>query len=181
MTPPCEIPPGQVLLFTGDGKGKTTAALGLVLRMVGHGMRVLIAQFAKGTFPTGEAQACRRLGEAVTFMTLGEGWLSLGAKPPRREDLDQAGRAWRKFLKLAGDGDYDAIVLDEVNVLVAHGLLPVEEVTRFIDGRPRRTTLVLTGRGSVPELTERADYVTEMRNLKHPFDKGQSALRGIEY
>lgn len=180
MSASTDKPTGQVLLFTGDGKGKTTAALGLAVRMAGHDMRVLVVQFAKGTFPTGEEEAMRELGQAVTFVTLGEGWLHLGEGPPCTQDVEYARRAWEKFLRLAS-GDYDAIILDEINVLLAHKLLPVEEVTRFVDDRPVGLTLVLTGRGRIGELVERADYVTEMKKLKHPFDHGQSALPGIDY
>ena len=172
---------GPVLLFTGDGKGKTTAALGLTLRLAGHGRKVLVVQFAKGDMESGERRALEKLDDLVTLAPLGKGWLDLKAHPRRPEDVRQLRESWHQARRLIGSGDYDAVVLDEIVFVVSAGFLPAEEVLDFLDGKPSDLTVVMTGRGEVPEFVERADYVTVMRNVKHPFDKGAEAAPGIEY
>jgi cob(I)alamin adenosyltransferase len=173
--------PGKVLLLTGPGKGKTSAALGQVLRMAGHGMSVLVVQFVKGAREAGEHRALKRLADLVTVKPLGKGWLDLKAQPRRAEDLKQVRDAWVETQRLVRGGDFDALVLDEVLFVVSAGFLPAGEVAAFLDSRPEGLTVVLTGRGEVPELIERADYVTVMQSVKHPFDKGGEALAGVEY
>ena len=172
---------GPVLLFTGEGKGKTTAALGLTLRLAGHGRKVLVVQFAKGNMESGERRALEKLAELVTLVPLGKGWLDLEVQPRRPEDVRQVRESWQQALRLIETGDYDAVVLDEIVFVVSAGFLPAEDVLGFLDAKPAEMTVVLTGRGDVPEFVKRADYVTVMHNVKHPFDQGAKPAPGIEY
>jgi len=173
--------PGAVLMFTGDGKGKTTAALGLALRLAGHGRKVLVVQFAKGEVESGERRALGKLGDLVTLVPLGRGRLDLKTQPRRAEDLEQVRESWDEALRLIQTSAPGAVVLDEIVFVVSAGFLPVREVLTFLDGRSPELVVVMTGRGEVPELVERADYVTVMRNVKHPFDRGVEARPGIEF
>jgi cob(I)alamin adenosyltransferase len=172
---------GQVLIFTGNGKGKTVAAFGQALRLAGHGRRVLVVQFLKQPGRSGEVRALRRCSGRVTVKSLGKGRADLTARPPRAGDLAQIRRSWTRTLRLVATVRPDAIVLDEIVFAVARGFLPVEDVLRFLDEKPPGLTVVMTGRGKVRRLFARADYVTEMKTIKHPFDKGRKALPGIEY
>ena len=172
---------GQVLIFTGDGKGKTLAAFGQALRLAGHGRKVLVVQFGKKPGESGEVRTLEQCSAGVTVKSLGTGRLDLSARPRRSEDLAQIRRSWTETLRLLADEHPDAVVLDEIVFAVAEGFLPVDDVLRFLDERPAELTVVMTGRGNVRELIDRADYVTEMKKLKHPFDRGQEALPGIEY
>jgi cob(I)alamin adenosyltransferase len=174
-------PSGQVLVFTGDGKGKTTAAMGLALRLAGHGRRVLVVQFAKRPGGSGEVRALGKLGALVTVKSLGRGWLDVRSRPRRRKDIEQVGRWWEAALRLIRSGKWQDVVLDEAVFVTSAGFLPVEKVTAFLDERPPEMTVIMTGRGKTAELVRRADYVTEMKEIKHPFDKGRRALPGIEY
>jgi cob(I)alamin adenosyltransferase len=172
---------GQVLIFTGDGKGKTLAAFGLALRLVGHGRKVLVVQFVKKPGESGEVRALERSSGEVTVKSLGRGRLDLSARPRRAEELAQVREAWTETRRLLASERYDAAILDEVVFTVAEGFLPVADVLRFLDEKPAELTVVMTGSGNVRELIDRADYVTEMKKLKHPFDRAQEALPGIEY
>lgn len=172
---------GRVLLFTGEGKGKTTAAFGVALRLAGHGRRVLIVQFAKGGFESGERRALSKLSDLITVKPLGGDPLDLKARPRRACDLAQVRDAWTETLRLLQAQACDAVILDEIVFVVSHGFLPAEQVAAFLDERPPGLTVVMTGRGDVPELVERADTVTEMKKIRHPFDEGREALPGIEY
>ncbi len=172
---------GRVLLFTGDGKGKTSAAMGMVLRLAGRGKRVLVVQFAKPPGTSGEQRALRKLAPRVVVKPLGAGRLDLSAKPRRQRDLDDVAGQWHRAVKLASSRAWDAVVFDELNFVVCAGFLPAERVARFLDARPRGVTVVLTGRGRSREILRRADTVTEMRKVKHPFDAGRPAQAGIEY
>lgn len=171
---------GLVMVFTGDGKGKTTAALGAALRAWGHGMRVLVVQFIKsGRVETGERLAAERLGEGFTIKTLGEGFVM---------DDQDAGRhreAARRALTVAREavekGEYDMVVLDEITHAINHGLITEEAVLALIAAKRPGVHLVLTGRGASQALIERADMVTEMRDVKHHYQGGLPAQRGIEY
>jgi len=172
---------GRILLFTGEGKGKTTAAMGQVLRLAGHGRKVLVIQFAKEPGTSGEQRSLEKLSEWVTVRALGKGWLDLAARPPRDEDLKQVRAAWGEACDLIRAGDYDAVVLDEIVLMVSAGFLPADDVLRLLDSLPAEMTVVMTGRGEVEELARRADTVTVMQKVKHPFDEGGRAARGIEY
>ena len=168
---------GYVQVYTGDGKGKTTAALGLALRASGHGMRTYIGQFMKGQH-YGELDALRERPH-ITIEQYGD------VRCIRREEVTpehvaQARRGLGRAREAMLSGEYDIIVLDEVNVTVWFGLLDVEQVLVFLDEKPERVEVVLTGRRAPQELIERADLVTEMREVKHYYEQGVLARDGIE-
>lgn len=168
---------GYVQVYTGDGKGKTSAALGLALRAAGHGMRTYIGQFMKGQH-YGELDALRDQ-PLVTIEQYGD------VRCIRREDVTpehiaQAQRGLEQARHAMLSGQYDVVVLDEVNVTIWFGLLAVEEVLAFLDQRPDFVEMILTGRRAPQELIERADLVTEMREVKHYYEQGVEARKGIE-
>lgn len=170
--------PSLVLVNTGDGKGKTTAALGTVMRARARGWRVSVVQFLKSSeWKVGEEQSARQLG--VDWWTLGDGftWES--------EDLDEseavAREAWRQAAQIISSGDYEMVLLDEVTYPMNFGWIDTAEVVRVLRERPETTNVILTGRDAPAELLEIADTVTEMRKVKHPFDRGVQARRGIDY
>lgn len=168
---------GYVQIYTGDGKGKTTAALGLALRAAGHGLRTYIGQFMKGQ-SYGELDALRD-HPAITIEQYGD------VRCIRREEVtpahvEQAHRGLERARQALLSGQYDIVVLDEVNVTIWFGLLTVEEVLALVDQRPARVELVLTGRRAPQALIERADLVTEMREVKHYYQQGVEARKGIE-
>ena len=171
---------GLVLVFTGDGKGKTTAALGLVLRTLGHGEQVAVVQFIKGGWQPGEARALELFGEALHWHALGEGFTWETQDRDRDRELVQA--AWKRSCTYLADGARKLVVLDEVNVALKLGYLAVEQVLEGLALRPPLTHVALTGRGAPPALLERADLVTEMKLLRHPFrEQGVKAQAGIEF
>jgi len=168
---------GYVQVYTGDGKGKTTAALGLALRASGHGMRTYIGQFMKGQH-YGELEALRDY-PLITIEQYGD------VRCIRREEVTskhvtQAQRGLERAREAMLSGRYGIVVLDEVNVTIWFGLLTVEEVLAFLDQRPEHVEVILTGRRAPQELIERADLVTEMREVKHYYQQGVVARSGIE-
>jgi cob(I)alamin adenosyltransferase len=171
---------GLVLVFTGEGKGKTTAALGLVLRTLGHGEQVAVVQFIKGGWQPGEARALEVFGEALHWHALGEGFTWETQDRDRDRQLVQ--QAWSQSLEYLADGRRKLVVLDEVNVALKLGYLELDQVLEGLESRPALTHVALTGRGAPSALVERADLVTEMRLLRHPFrEQGVKAQAGIEY
>jgi cob(I)alamin adenosyltransferase len=171
---------GLVMVFTGDGKGKTTAALGLVLRTLGHGDQVAVVQFIKGGWQPGEAKALALFGEALHWHALGEGFTWETQDRDRDRELVQ--QAWQTSLTYLADPARKLVVLDEVNVALKLGYLAVEQVLEGLSLRPELTHVALTGRGAPPTLVERADLVTEMKLVRHPFrEQGVKAQRGIEF
>ena len=171
---------GLVLVFTGDGKGKTTAALGLALRTLGHGDQVAVVQFIKGGWQPGEAKAMELFGEALHWHALGEGFTWETQDRDRDRQLVQ--QAWEQSLVYLADASRKLVVLDEVNVALKLGYLGIEQVLAGLDLRPELTHVALTGRGAPPQLLERADLVTEMKLVRHPFrEQGVKAQRGIEF
>ncbi len=171
---------GLVLVFTGDGKGKTTAALGLVLRTLGHGEQVAVVQFIKGGWQPGEAKALELFGEALHWHALGEGFT--WETQDRERDRSLVQQAWERSCSYLADPDRKLVVLDEVNVALKLGYLAVEQVLEGLSLRPELTHVALTGRGAPKELLERADLVTEMKLVRHPFrEQGVKAQRGIEF
>jgi cob(I)alamin adenosyltransferase len=168
-----------VQVFTGDGKGKTTAALGTVIRALGQGRRVYIVFFMKGDYPYGERNILAQLAN-VEIASFG----SLDFVDPvsvRPEDKEQAQLALAAGREAMLTGKYDIVVLDEVNVAVAFKLLRLAEVIKLIRDKPTGVELILTGRKAAPELIKMADLVTECLKIKHPYDEGVEARRGIEY
>jgi cob(I)alamin adenosyltransferase len=171
---------GLVLVFTGDGKGKTTAALGLALRTLGHGDQVAVVQFIKGGWQPGEAKALELFGEALHWHALGEGFT--WETQYRERDRQLVQQAWEQSLVYLADASRKLVVLDEVNVALKLGYLGIEQVLAGLELRPELTHVALTGRGAPPQLLERADLVTEMKLVRHPFrEQGVKAQRGIEF
>ena len=170
---------GMIQVYTGDGKGKTTAALGLACRAVGHGLKVFIIQFMKGDTQSGEVETAKRLAPSLTIRQMGRGFM-VRREHPDPEDIQCAHEA----IALAGEtirgGEYDIVILDEINVAVALGLVDKEAVLQLMDERPSHVELILTGRDAASEIIEQADLVTEMRAIKHYFHQGIQAREGIE-
>ena len=170
---------GLVQIFTGDGKGKTTAALGEVIRALGHGLRVFIVVFMKGDYPYGEWKSLSKLPNVKVakfgFRTFTD---PANIKPEEKEEAQKALATGREAML---SGDYDLVVLDEVNVAVGWKLLELDEVVRLINDKPDNVELILTGRRADARIVEMADLVTECSKIKHPYDKGIKARAGIEY
>lgn len=170
---------GQVQVYTGNGKGKTTAALGLALRAVGHGCQVCLVQFMKGGGPYGEHLAAERLAPHLTVFRTGRpGWVRKGNPDPA--DVAEAREALELARIALTSGRYDMVVLDEINGAIDFGLLTVEKVLALLTQRPPNVELILTGRNANPQLLAAADLVTEMLEVKHYFQQGVPARQGIE-
>jgi len=170
---------GLVQVYTGDGKGKTTAAFGLAMRAIGKGLKVFMVQFLKGR-KYGELETARRLSDRLEVVQSGlDSFVKKGE--PGEEDLRLAHKGLELARRAIMGGEYDIVILDEVNVAIELGVLKVEEVLPLIDERPGSVELVLTGRYAPEEFCERADIITEMRNVRHCFDKGVPMREGIEF
>ncbi|MFZ5863414.1 MAG: cob(I)yrinic acid a,c-diamide adenosyltransferase [Nitrospirota bacterium] len=170
---------GLLIVHTGDGKGKTTAALGLALRGVGHGWRVLVVQFIKGSWRYGELEAAKRLAPELTIRPMGEGF-TWDTKNPER-DAAKARECWDAGIAAVRSGEYRLVIFDEINYALAYGYLPLNEVTAALADKPDAVHVVLTGRDAPKELIAIADTVTEMRAVKHAFEQGVKAQKGIEF
>ena len=171
---------GLVLVLTGQGKGKTTAGLGLVLRSLGHGERVAIVQFIKGGWEPGEARALKAFGDQVNWHALGEGFT--WETQDRERDQQLVEQAWQTALGYLRDGAVKLVLLDELNVALKLGYIDAETVIAGLNERPELTHVAVTGRGAPAALVERADLVTEMTLVHHPFrEQGVKAQAGIEY
>jgi cob(I)alamin adenosyltransferase len=171
---------GLVIVHTGNGKGKTTAALGLALRAVGQGVKVCMVQFIKGSWKYGELEAPKYL-PGFEIHPMGRGFVDLGAKEPNPEDVALARQTLAAAREKVLSGKYGMVILDEVNYALGYGLVDVEDVLGLIRDKPPELHLVLTGRDARPEVIEAADLVTEMREIKHPFRQGIKAQRGVEF
>ena len=173
---------GLIIVHTGPGKGKTTAALGTALRAVGQGMKVLMVQFIKGSWHYGELDAAKMLGdERLKIIPMGRGFVKVGAEKPDPEDVRLAEDAWRFASAEILSGRYDMVILDEINYAISYKMLAPEPVAETLKRKPEMVHVILTGRNAHPTLLEMADLVTEMREVKHPYQKGILAQRGIEY
>lgn len=170
---------GLVIVHTGPGKGKTTAALGLAIRALGHGMRVSIIQFVKGKRDTAERQILERFSPQLEIQALGEGFT--WETQDRETDILAATRAWAVAKQHITSSNYGMIILDELNILLRDATLPLSEVLEALKAKPPMTHVVVTGRGAPPELIEIADLVTEMTPVKHPLKQGIAAQPGIEF
>jgi cob(I)alamin adenosyltransferase len=170
---------GLILVHTGAGKGKSSAAFGLVARALGQGMRVGIIQFIKGAIATGEAAFFGRLGPQVTMKTLGEGFT--WETQNRGRDIDTARLGWEEAVAMLRDPAYDLVVLDELNIVLHYDYLPLDEVLDELRRKREMLHVVITGRNARPELIELADLVTEMKLIKHPYRSGVMPQKGIEY
>jgi len=172
---------GLILINTGPGKGKTTAALGTALRAVGNGMRVLVLQFLKGSWHYGELDAVQPFGSNFVIKQMGRGFVKVGGAETDPEDLRLVEAAWAEAREAIDSGEWDLIVLDEINYAIAYGMLDVQGVVDALKKKPEMLHLILTGRNAHPLLVELADTVTEMREVKHAYQHGVLAQRGIEY
>ena len=171
---------GLIIVFTGQGKGKTTAALGMALRALGHGENVAIVQFIKGGWEPGESKALRTFGESLKWHSFGEGFT--WETQNRERDKELTKKAWEKSISYLSSPNFKLVILDEINIAIKLGYLSINEVINAIKERPPLTHVVLTGRGAKKELIEISDLVTEMNLLKHPFrEQGVKAQKGIEF
>lgn len=178
-----EISRGIVLVHTGDGKGKSTAAFGLAIRAAGHGQKVGLIQFIKGTWKTGEKKSLERFPE-IDHVVSGEGFT--WNTQDRQKDVEAARRGWDTALDMieqsrGEDPTYDLIILDELNIVIGMDYLPIAEVVEALANRPRELSICVTGRGAKDELIEVADTVSEMRLIKHAYEAGIKARRGVEF
>ncbi|MDH6060080.1 cob(I)yrinic acid a,c-diamide adenosyltransferase [Chrysosporum bergii ANA360D] len=171
---------GLIVVNTGNGKGKTTAALGMVLRSLGHGYKVAIVQFIKGAWEPSEKKVFSIWEDQLEFHAMGEGFT--WETQDRDRDLDKASAAWQKSLEYIRHPEFHLVLLDEINIALKMGYLEVEEVLAGLAEKPPSKHVILTGRGAPPALIDRADLVTEMTLIKHPFrDQGVKAQPGIEF
>jgi len=169
---------GLIQVYTGDGKGKTTAALGLALRATGHGMKVLMIQFMKARSDVGEVKAAQELPH-FTILPMGRGTF-VSKDNPHPEDIRVAREGFLVAQKAIQNKEYDVVILDEINVAVDYGLISFPDLLQLLNSKPEEVEIVLTGRNARPELLERADLVTEMVKRKHYFDQGVPARKGME-
>lgn len=175
---------GLVLVHTGEGKGKTTAAIGLAVRAWGNGFRILILQFIKGSWKYGELAALKALAETdgrIEIRPLGIGFTRKATAEEMTTHRKKAQAALQEAASEMTSGQWDMIVLDEINYALKFGLLEEQEVLELLSQKPTDLHLVLTGRDALPAVIDRADLVTEMRLIKHPFQKGIRAQKGIEF
>ncbi len=170
---------GLVIVHTGTGKGKSTAAFGMVMRCIGHGLRVGIVQFIKGVWDTGERHVLQRFPELVTCRAMGEGFT--WDTQDRARDIAAARAAWDAAKAMIADPGYRLVLLDELNIVLRYDYLPIDEVVEALKAKPRDLHVVVTGRNAKPELLDIADLVTEMTLVKHPFRSGVKAQAGIEF
>jgi cob(I)alamin adenosyltransferase len=172
---------GLILINTGPGKGKTTAALGTALRAVGCGMRVLVLQFIKGSWHYGELDGAEMLGSNFVMKQMGRGFVKIGGAESEPEDVRLVQEAWNEARAAIYSGEWDLVVLDEINYAISYKMLDAAIVAEALKGKPEMVHVILTGRNAHPLLVELADTVTEMREVKHAYQKGIMAQRGIEY
>lgn len=170
---------GLIIVHTGNGKGKTTAALGLGFRAVGQDMKVLMVQFIKGKWRYGEMEAAKLLGGRFEIYPMGEGFT--WDTQNRERDREKAKEAFEFGTRKAREGEYDMLIFDEINYVTSYGYLSVEDLLEFLRTKPEKLHVVLTGRDADPKVIEMADLVTEMKEIKHPYKEGIKAQKGIEF
>ncbi len=176
-----DIRRGLIIVNTGPGKGKTTAAMGTALRAVGQGMRVLMLQFLKGSWHYGELDAVQAFGEKFVMKQMGRGFVKVGAEKPDPEDVRMVEEAWNQSAEAILSGRWDVVILDEINYAISYGMLDPGKVAETLRKKPDMVHVILTGRNAHPTIIDLADTVTEMRQVKHAYEKGVMAQRGIEY
>ncbi len=172
---------GLLLINTGPGKGKTTAAMGTALRAVGNGMRVLMLQFLKGSWHYGELDAVEAFAGKFVLKQMGRGFVKIGGAETDPEDIRLVEAAWEEARAAIFSGEWDMVILDEINYAIGYKMLDPAAVADALRNRPEMVHVILTGRNAHPLLVELADTVTEMREVKHAYQKGILAQRGIEY
>ena len=178
------IEKGLLIVHTGKGKGKSTAAFGLVMRALGHGMRIGIIQFVKGKWETGERDVLDKFPDLVTIRTMGEGFT--WETQDRGRDIAAAETAWEAAKEMidasrGSDPKYDLVLLDELNIVLRYDYIPLDDVVTFLAAKPEDLHVIVTGRNAKDPLIEVADLVTEMTMVKHPFRAGVKAQKGIEF
>jgi len=172
---------GLIIVFTGNGKGKTTAAMGQALRAAGQGLKVLMLQFIKGTWDYGELVSIKKLNPDFVIRPLGKGFIRSKSKLNDKEAIENINHSWEQAEKEILSDTYDMVILDEINYVIDFGLLPVEKILSLLEKRPERLHIVLTGRNAHEKVIETADLVTEMKEIKHQYSKGIKAQKGIEF
>ena len=172
---------GLIIVLTGNGKGKTTAAMGQALRAVGHGLKVLMLQFIKGTWDYGELESIKKLDPDFKIKPLGKGFVRSKSKLSNNEAIENINQSWEQAEKEIFSDKYDMVILDEINYVIDFGLLPVDKILTLLDKKPKRLHIILTGRNAHKKVIERADLVTEMVEIKHHYSKGIKAQKGIEF
>ncbi|HKZ94039.1 MAG TPA: cob(I)yrinic acid a,c-diamide adenosyltransferase [Candidatus Bathyarchaeia archaeon] len=177
--PEHKLEKGLVQVYTGNGKGKTSAAFGAALRAVGRGLKVYVVQFIKGGFDYGELYSVKNLPN-LTLKSFGRGRFITESQPPK-EDVQLARDAFELAKKVVISGEYDLVVLDEINVVMHLKMVGVDEVLTLIRNKPQHLELILTGRNAPVQIIEAADLVTEMKEIKHPYAQGVPSRKGIEY
>lgn len=172
---------GLIIVNTGPGKGKTTAAMGTALRAVGNGMKVLMLQFLKGSWHYGELDAVKAFGDNFIMKQMGRGFVKVGGAETDPEDIKLVEQAWAEADAAIMSGKWDLVVLDEINYAISYGMLDPNKVAETLKRKPELVHVILTGRNAHPTIIELADTVTEMKQVKHAYEKGVLAQRGIEY
>lgn len=170
---------GFLMVHTGDGKGKSTAAYGTLLRALGWGHDVAVLQYVKGNWKTGEKEFFKRFSDLVRLEVMGEGFT--WETQDKQRDIAAAEKAWEVSKEMMTSGDYDLVILDELNIVLRNNYLDKEEVKEGLVARHPRTTVIVTGRNAPDNIIEAADLVTNMDLVKHPFDNGIKAMRGIDF
>jgi cob(I)alamin adenosyltransferase len=178
---PEELRRGLIIVNTGPGKGKTTAAMGTALRAVGSGMRVLMLQFLKGSWHYGELDAVKAFGEKFVIKQMGRGFVKVGGAETDPEDIKLVEQAWAEAEQAILSGQWDLVILDEINYAISYGMLDPAKVVKTLKRKPEMVHVILTGRNAHASIIEIADTVTEMKQVKHAYEKGVIAQRGIEY
>jgi len=168
-------------VHTGAGKGKTTAAMGTALRAVGNGLKVLMLQFLKGSWHYGELDAVQAFGSNFVMKQMGRGFVKVGGAETDPEDVKLVEQAWAEAEAAIRSGQWDLIILDEINYAISYGMLDPARVVAVLKEKPEAVHVILTGRNAHPTIIELADTVTEMKQVKHAYEKGVMAQRGIEY
>jgi len=176
-----DIRRGLIIVNTGPGKGKTTAAMGTALRAVGNGMKVLMLQFLKGSWHYGELDAVKAFGDNFVMKQMGRGFVKVGGAETDPEDVRLVEEAWAFATRAIMSGEHEMVILDEINYATSYRMLDPEKVVETLRQKPEMVHVVLTGRNAHPSIVEIADTVTEMREVKHAYQKGIEAQRGIEY
>jgi cob(I)alamin adenosyltransferase len=176
-----DVRKGLIIVNTGPGKGKTTAAMGTALRAVGQGLKVLMLQFLKGSWHYGELDAVQAFGDRFVMKQMGRGFVKVGGAETDPEDIRMVEQAWTEAEQAILSGEWDLVILDEINYAISYGMLDPAKVAGALKKRPEMVHVILTGRNAHPTIVDLADTVTEMRQVKHAYEKGVQAQRGIEY
>ncbi len=172
---------GLLMVYTGNGKGKTSAAMGVAFRAAGQGLKTLMIQFIKGSWHYGELDAAPMLGGAFEIRPMGRGFVKVGTEKPDPEDVRLVEEAWKAGVAAMHSGEWQLVIFDEINYAVNYGMIPIARVVDDLKTRPEGLHVICTGRNAHPQMVEAADLVSEIKEIKHPFHQGVLAQRGIDY